>query len=221
MCFSASASFGAGTMLFVVGVLALKKTRKPSQVPFGAIPMLFSIQQFAEGFVWLSLTNKSFETLESYATNIFLVFAQVLWPILVPLSIFFLEKNTMRKKILGTLAIMGTLMAIFLIYCLFNYYAKAEIGYLHIHYQLNYPMALSWISGLIYFMPTVVPNFISSIKRISLLGFSIALSYIFTLIFYRDYLISVWCFFTAIQSGIVLYIVTKMNPPFSLKLRTV
>jgi hypothetical protein len=51
MCFSASASFGAGIVLAVIGVATIKKREQPSQIYFATIPFLFSIQQVSEGFL--------------------------------------------------------------------------------------------------------------------------------------------------------------------------
>ena len=53
MCFSASASFIAGTSLSAVGVAALKRTEARTERPFAMIPMLFGIQQMTEGIIWL------------------------------------------------------------------------------------------------------------------------------------------------------------------------
>ena len=49
MCFSAPASFIAGTALSVIGVAALKRTESKSEIPFALIPLLFGIQQLIEG----------------------------------------------------------------------------------------------------------------------------------------------------------------------------
>ena len=40
MCFSAPASFIAGTALSVIGVAALKRTESKSEIPFALIPLL-------------------------------------------------------------------------------------------------------------------------------------------------------------------------------------
>jgi hypothetical protein len=60
MCFSASASFGAGAALTVLGVLSLRKSESRSHIMFASIPLLFAAQQFTEGFVWLSFINPKF-----------------------------------------------------------------------------------------------------------------------------------------------------------------
>ena len=57
LCFSASASFIAGTSLSAVGVAALKSTEARTERPFAMIPLLFGIQQMAEGVIWLTLSH--------------------------------------------------------------------------------------------------------------------------------------------------------------------
>lgn len=57
MCFSSIASFAASGILVVVGIASIKKVEYPSQLMFAGIPILFSGQQFTEGFVWLALND--------------------------------------------------------------------------------------------------------------------------------------------------------------------
>src|SRR5476649_1319487 len=98
MCFSASASFGAGAVLLVMGITSLKKSSKPSQILFASIPLFFALQQITEGFLWLSLLHPLYASCRWPATYLFLLFAQIIWPIWVPLSIRLLEKKPNRKK---------------------------------------------------------------------------------------------------------------------------
>jgi hypothetical protein len=211
MCFSTSMSLGAGAALGVVGVLSLKRVRKPSQLAFAAIPLLFSIQQFSEAFVWLSLTNKQYEAWETMATNVFLFFAQALWPAWVPLSIGLFEKEAKPKKILAFLTGMGVLLAGYLTYCLLFYPVSALASAHHIAYSLDFPSQLINLSITLYVLSTIVPLFISSSKKIQLLGVAVLGSFVLTQLFYAYYFISVWCFFAAVVSGSILYLVTDMN----------
>ena len=57
MCFSAGASFGAAAVLSIVGAVAVIKAKTIPQGLFAAIPFIFSIQQVAEGMLWLSFIN--------------------------------------------------------------------------------------------------------------------------------------------------------------------
>lgn len=103
MCFSAKASFIVSSGLIGIGISAINKVKNKFQIPFSIIPVLFSFQQLTEGILWLSLTTSQFNHLKEPATFTFLIFAQVIWPIWVPASIWLLEKNNLRKKILFAL----------------------------------------------------------------------------------------------------------------------
>ena len=59
MCFSASASFVAGTGLCVVGVAALRQTVARSEIPLAMIPLLFGLQQLTEGVIWLTFHHEA------------------------------------------------------------------------------------------------------------------------------------------------------------------
>ncbi len=58
ICFSATASFVAGTSLVVLDVATLHAPRRKAETPFAATPMLFGLQQLVEGLPWLSLIQR-------------------------------------------------------------------------------------------------------------------------------------------------------------------
>ena len=55
MCFSATANFVGSSVLGAAGVVTLTKVKHRRELLFAALPMLFAIHQFIEGFVWLGL----------------------------------------------------------------------------------------------------------------------------------------------------------------------
>jgi hypothetical protein len=55
MCFSATANFVGSTALGAVGVVTLTRLKHRRELLFAALPLLFAIHQFIEGFVWLGL----------------------------------------------------------------------------------------------------------------------------------------------------------------------
>ena len=78
MCFSATASFGSGTLLLAIGTVTLRMARCPAERPYAAIPLLFAIQQLVEGVVWLSFGGPAW--LNFVATQVYSFFSHVLWP---------------------------------------------------------------------------------------------------------------------------------------------
>ena len=46
VCFSVEADLVAGAALVPVGVLSLREVKKPDELPFAALPLLFALHQF-------------------------------------------------------------------------------------------------------------------------------------------------------------------------------
>jgi hypothetical protein len=81
----------------------------------------------------------------------------------------------------------------------------------HLHYQFDFPPAtknLFWIFSLLYIMATIIVPLISGIKRMKWLGIVFLSSYVVAIIFYNGFVISVWCYFAALLSIVVLWIVS-------------
>jgi hypothetical protein len=218
MCFSMSASFSAGVVLSAIGIASVKKVQTRRQLLFAAIPLIFAVQQISEGFLWLALTNPSFLFLRGFMTGAFLFFAQVIWPVCVPLSIFIMEDNKKRKAIQSILVSVGIVVSLYLGFCLISYDVNAEILGKHISYKQAYPTMLSRYGGVLYMIATILPPLFSSAKKLWMLSLVIAVSYIITALFYTDYIVSVWCFFASVISGVIYFFVSRLKPANKLHL---
>lgn len=208
MCFSAGASFTAGVVLSTVGVANQRKVKKQSQMLFALIPLLFGLQQFAEGVLWVTLKIGVYSWLQNASTYIFLVPALVIWSLVIPLSMWFMEERKKRKNILTGLIVMGGMVSIFYAFCLTSYNVIPRINNFHIQYIHEFPQTPVDIVYLFYIISTVAPLFVSSVKRMWLFGILILLSYLVTAIFFTGYLTSVWCFFAALISVAIYWILS-------------
>ncbi len=208
MCFSASASFGAGVVLTVIGVASIKKAKSPSHIPFASIPLIFGVQQITEGFLWLALLNPQYSSLQQVEMYNFLFFAQVVWPVWVPFAILILEPKENRRLVSKVLVGIGAVVSLYLGYCMVNYPVEASIVGSHISYHEKFPPSLRFFVGALYAISTIVPTFYSRISRMWMLGLTVIVSYIITAVFYTDYIISVWCFFASIIS-IAIYVIMQ------------
>lgn len=213
MCFSASTSFGTGIVLAAISIAAIKNVQKPSQIYFACIPIIFCVQQFSEGFIWLSLTKSGFAPLQQISTYIYLFFAQVVWPSWIPLASLKLEKEKEEKNFQLALLTIGLAVSLFLGYCLVTYTVEAKIIGSHISYLQNYPVVFGGYGDILYIIATVAPPLFSNIKKMWILSITIIISYIITKISYVDYVVSVWCFFSSIISISVLVIMDEIKNP--------
>jgi hypothetical protein len=206
MCFSAGASFAGGAVISAIGVAAQTQISKPAQRLFSIIPFFFGFQQFAEGVLWVTLGSGKFPVLQDVVTYIFLVTALIIWPSMVPLSVRLMEGIALRKRILNVILITGCLLSCFYAFCLIYYDIFPRINSFHIEYIYNVPQTLMSIAFVFYLITTIVPFFVSSARRMWVFGILIAVSCIVTGFFFSQYLTSVWCFFAAIISIIVYWI---------------
>lgn len=197
MCFSAQASLTSGAVLSAIGVITLRQTWKPEQKLFASIPLLFGIQQFAEGILWITLKSGRYAHLENVAAHIFLVAALVVWPVMIPTSIWLMEREKRKKKILAVLMGLGGVLSLFYAFCLLFFNVTPQVQSFHIVYIDSFPIFFAGIAFLFYVATTVIPLFVSSVKRMWLFGILISVSLVVTGIFFQEYLTSVWCFFAA------------------------
>ena len=203
MCFSAGASFAGGLIISAVGVATVRKVGKPTQRLFAVIPLFFGFQQFAEGMLWVTLRSGGYDWLQNAATYIFLITAMVIWPVMIPLSMWFMEEAKTRKKLLAGLIVTGGILSLFYAFCLISYNVTPQISGFHIRYVDNFPRTFVTIASFFYPAATVAPLFVSSVRRMWLFGILIMVSYIVTGIFFAQYLTSVWCFFAALISVVI------------------
>jgi len=209
MCFSASASFGVSAILLAGGIGSIKNVKTTAQIAFAVIPVLFAIQQFTEGIIWLSLTNMNVSGWNNSATYTFLFIAQVLWPVWVPFSIFLMESNYIRKRVLLGLTGIGCITSFYMAYTLITSDFHSSISNHHIQYNQNFSTIVINLGSVFYFLPTVLPAFISSLKKMIYIGMLLLSSYIISKLYYPENVVSVWCYFAAAISIAVFLIIAS------------
>ena len=200
MCFSATASFSAGTALTVVGGLTLRKSRGKVELPLALVPLLFGVQQLTEGALWLSLRH-NLPVLQSSATYIFSMFSHVLWPIFVPFAILLVETSRRRRRALGVFQLLGLSVGLYLLYFIVRFPVTARIY----HRSIFYDSPHFFITGVLvaYLLATCVSGLFSSHRCINVFG---ALTFVLAVAAYEvsvKTFVSVWCFFAAVLSLLI------------------
>ncbi len=203
ICFGPVASFTASSVLAAIGTAILKNIRSQKELLFAAFPMLFALQQFFEGIIWLVIKNGPNETLLRWLTFGYLTFAYSLWPILCPLSVYNIEYDQKRRKILRRLILLGVIASCYLLFFVIKNPAHTIALPCSIHYE-TFVVGAPLFTG-IYILVTIFPYFISSHRSILIFGIPNLIFCLVAYFFYRAAFISVWCFFAAVLS-ITLYV---------------
>lgn len=219
MCFSATASFAASAALGIIGIATLREVKTRQQLPLASIPIIFALQQFAEGVVWLSLTREGWEGFQYPASYFFLIIAQVIWPIWFPGAFMLFETESRRKKFLRLLIIPGVIVSMYFLYCLISRSMNVSVEAHHMFYDIDFPRRLIPFAAGFYLVATVIPPLLSSDNRIKVIGVILLGSYFIARIFFQPNLISVWCFF-AIVVSIIMFVVMRKSRTSDFDLNT-
>jgi hypothetical protein len=211
MCFSTEISFGAAAVLGAAAVASLSKVTHRNQILFASIPLVFAVQQACEGVLWLSLTHPALVKWQNLFTYLFLFFAQLLWTTWLPLSFLLPETRPRARRLLRLTLAAGIAASLLLGYRLLVYGARAEVDCNHIFYGILSPDWIGAFSSLLYIAAVILPPFISKLKYTSWLGLLLTISLIITKLFYDHYLISVWCFFGALLSVFIIYVMRQFH----------
>jgi len=220
MCYSATASFGVGGALLPVGLYCIRESIKknPDYLSFAAIPIIFSFQQFAEGFVWTGL-NSGDMNLTKKASLVFLLLAFTIWPFWISFSSWLVEDKPRRKQTFLTLSLIGLIFGI-LLYAPILIYPDRWLATSVAGHSIRYdfvtitpfdvvpPSVWQWI----YVIFIVMPLFKLENVRLRIFGALITAAAIIANAIYWSEYISVWCMFAAILSFYLMWVLKKLPP---------
>lgn len=213
MCLSATASFVTGAALSVTGLYCLNMSRgAPRLLPVAATPLLFGLQQIAEGFVWHGLGHG--DTLEAVlGAKAYLFFAMGLWLGYLPLSVSFLEPRPRRRLIIRVISMCGLLFGALLYLPIALDIPGGELLEVtttegSIAYYTNTIIQPSLLSNLIYLLFTPATLVATTHERMQTYAFLLFLSAVATRFVVANTWTSVWCFIAALLS---LYLVHALR----------
>jgi len=191
--------------------MSLRKNSAPRLRMFAAIPLLFAAQQAAEGVVWLAMNRANAAGVQGLAVTVFLGFALVVWPTWLPLSLLRMERQRAPRQRLTALTAAGIAVSAYAAVLLVRWHPIAQVAGHSIRYLYSAgPSALPpGFYLLAYAVPTVAPFFISSASLARVTGLALIGSLVAAAIVERDALTSVWCFFAALLSGLVMLAVMR------------
>lgn len=226
MCFSAEASFTSAGVLAIIGTFTYREAKKENHLDnlsyLAVIPLMFALQQFFEGIVWVTMPpNYDYSLLHKIAVHGFLIFAGIFWPIWIPYTLYSLEEIPERKKILCLTLSLGIVVALSSALSMIVFGNEAQeiahnIAYpippnayehtLFPYFKIGYGVILG-----MYVIVTIGSSFISTIRYVWIFGVLASIGFIVAQVLYAKAFGSVWCFFAAIIS-IICYFIVKKSP---------
>jgi len=210
VCFSATVNFVGSGVLGAVGVVTLTRVKHRRELLFAALPTLFAVHQFIEGFVWLGLDGILSPAVAHDMGAAFMLYAQGLLPFLLPLSVLLFEPNrTSRQRMLPFL-VLGGATTLYILWALTAFplqlYIRGDsIVYLN---QATNNLAVA----VLYVIATCGSLFFSKIKMMVIFGAANLVILLVVMEVKRYAFTSLWCAYAAVVSVIILAYFWRSHP---------
>jgi len=202
MCFSATANFVGSGVLGAVGVVTLTRVKHRRELLFAALPTLFAVHQFIEGFVWLGLDGILSPAVAHDMGAAFMLYAQGLLPFLLPLSVLLFEPNGKSRSRMLPLLILGGATTLYILWALTAFPLQLFVKGNSIVY-INQATNNTAVASL-YVIATCGSLFFSKIKMMVIFG-AANLAILLTVMEVKRYAFtSLWCAYAAVASVIIL-----------------
>ncbi|OGS96672.1 MAG: hypothetical protein A3H31_07920 [Gallionellales bacterium RIFCSPLOWO2_02_FULL_57_47] len=214
MCISATVSYSAAAVLVTTGLYAVQQARRlqPPYWMWALIPVFFGLQQAFEGRVWQELDAGNATAAVPFALG-FHFFSHFLWLWWLPACSCLVEHGKIRRRIFGGCAIFGAFAgALVYSFMLFHPdWMSVAVREHSIDYDFSVPyrssIHLPITPAMLYALTILVPLLISSHRQVRIFGGLVALSMVLASAVYGYAYVSVWCFFAAVLSLYIVYII--------------
>jgi hypothetical protein len=202
MCFSATANFVGSAVLGTVGIVTLTKVKHRRELLFAALPALFAIHQFIEGFVWLGLDGILSPAVAHDMGAAFVLYAQGLLPFLLPLSVLLFEPDVRSRRRMLPFLVIGGGTTLYILWALTAYPLQVYVKGNSIVY-IN-PATNNTTVALLYVIATCGSLFFSKVTDMVIFGAANLTILLIVMAVKRYAFTSLWCAYAAIASVIIL-----------------
>ena len=202
MCFSATVNFAGSAALGAAGVATLAKVKHRRELLFAAMPLLFAIHQFIEGFVWLGLDGVLSPSVAHNMGAAFMLYAQGLLPFVAPLSVVLFEPNARSRRRMLPFAVLGGAVTVYILWALTAFPLQLYIEKNTIVYMNQ--ATNNTIVALVYVIVTCGSLFFSQIRMMVVFGAANLAILLIVMAVKRYAFTSVWCAYAAVASVIIL-----------------
>ena len=202
MCFSAAANFVGSGVLGAIGVVTLTKVKHRRELLFAALPTLFALHQFIEGFVWLGLDRVLRPVVAHDMGAAFMLYAQGLLPFLLPLSVLLFEPDINSRRRMLPFVLLGAATTLYILWALTAYPLQVFVranSIVYINQATN-----NTAVAVFYVIATCGSLFFSKVRAMVIFGAANLAILLVVMAVKRYAFTSLWCAYAAVASVIIL-----------------
>jgi hypothetical protein len=203
MCFSATADFAGSVVLGAIGVATLREVKNRRELLLAAMPCLFAVHEFIEGFVWLGLDGTLSQRVMHNAGAAYVLFAQGLLPFALPLSVFLIEPTKRQRRRMLSFVILGGMLALYLTWGLIAYPLTISMQAHSVLY--DNVITNTTLVAILYVTATCGSLFFSGFRQLVELAWANLAGLLVVMLVKRYAFTSVWCAYAAVVSVIIYF----------------
>ena len=208
MCFSATANFAGSAVLGTIGAVTLTEVKHRRELLFASLPLLFATHQFIEGFVWLGLDGKLPSTVTYHAGEAYVVFAQGLLPLLMPLGVMLMEPTEAARRRMLPFVFLGVALSLYMLWGLAVFPLQVYALDNSVVYKNQATNRTSL--AVLYVIATCGSLFFSKIRGLILFGAANLGILLVVMAVKRYAFTSLWCAYAAVAS-IIIWVYFRNN----------
>jgi len=185
-----------------VGVVTFTKVKHRRELLFAALPTLFAIHQFIEGFVWLGLDGILSPVVAHNMGAAFMLYAQGFLPFLLPLSVWQFEPNRKSRSRMLPFLVLGGATTLYILWALTAYPLQLFVkgnSIVYINQATN-----NTAVAVLYVVATCGSLFFSKIRMMVVFGVANLVILLVVMEVKRYAFTSLWCAYAAVASVIIL-----------------
>jgi hypothetical protein len=225
MCFSATASFTAAALLVPVGIASIRSALAAAPCQGGGTarlalalavsPLIFALQQAIEGVVWLGVVQHPPALFTDAAALAYLFFAYAFWPFWMPFAALrFTEERATRqlrwvlRVLVGLGFVLGMVLWLPLLFAPGPLAPQLVQGSLHYRTGLVFAdQRLNDLGRAIYVAIICLPLLLAASRGLMIFAVGLLAAVALAEAVNGHAFTSVWCYFSAMLSGLILWIV--------------
>ena len=190
------------------------KVKHRRELLFAALPMLFAVHQFIEGFVWLGVGGILSSEVAHDMGAAFMLYAQGLLPFLLPLSVLLFEPNAKSRRRMLPFLVLGGATTLYILWALTAFPLQLYVrgnSIVYINQATN-----NTAVAVFYVIATCGSLFFSKIRMMVIFGAANLVILLVVMVVKRYAFTSLWCAYAAIASVIILayFWSSHKNRPF-------
>ncbi len=200
----------AGVAITAIGIDALAHVDGPNERPLAALPLIFGIHQLIETAVWWGVDGEVSAATAQWSAWLYLAVAFGLLPWFVPWAVQLTELQPQRRRLMQVLVWLGALVAAVLMLAVMRGPIEVSDGGNYLVYEV--PLAFGGLLVAAYVLATCGSLLLSSDRHAVQFGAINLLVVIILAVMLSNGVISLWCIWAAITSGVVALHLRRTDP---------